>query len=105
MLAIVYEMKVSADKERIFRDAWHTVTAEMVANHGSLGARLHLSETGTWIAYAQWPDHESWMNGHKLIDERIRQLHLDEYFLEVPTVLLKLTVVDDLLELPQRQKR
>lgn len=99
MLAVVYEMKVSPDKERFFRDAWHTVTAEMVRDHGSLGARLHLSEHGTWIAYAQWPDQQSWQNGHRLIDEKIKQLHLDDYFLEVPTILLKLTVVDDLLEL------
>lgn len=103
MLAIVYEMKVSPDKERIFRDAWHVVTKEMVDNHGSLGARLHLSESGTWIAYAQWPDQESWQKGHKLIDQRIKQLHLDEYFLEVPTILLRLTVVDDLLELERQQ--
>ena len=98
MLAVVYEMNVRPDKERVFRDAWHALTLEMKW-FGSLGARLHLSESGSWIAYAQWPNQDTWLYGHRMIEEKVKQMHLNDYSLEVPVILLKLTVVDDLLEL------
>jgi hypothetical protein len=34
---------------------------EAIRDHrGGLGSRLHTDDDGWWIAYAQWPDRESW---------------------------------------------
>ena len=30
------------------------------AERNSLGSRLHLAEDGTLVAYAQWPDQDTW---------------------------------------------
>jgi len=30
-------------------------------NEGSLGSRLHIKSKNKYIAYAQWPDKESWL--------------------------------------------
>ncbi len=99
MFCVVYEFKVKPDGEKKFTEAWHTVTQDVIGQYGSLGARLHKSDQGDWIAYAQWPDRESWKVGHAVIDAEARQLHVDDCLAEIPTILLKLTVIDDLLQL------
>ena len=43
-----------------FRSAWETLTLEYQSLHGSLGSRLHKTEDGLWLAYAQWPTREAW---------------------------------------------
>lgn len=97
MFCVLYELKVKSGQEESFRAAWRTVTENMVQDYGSLGARLHSTEEGVWIAYAQWPDKESWQNGHIIIEEESKQMHVEKYLDEIPRVILKMTVVDDLL--------
>lgn len=36
------------------------MTESIYRMRGSLGSRLHQSGDGTWMAYAQWPDEETW---------------------------------------------
>lgn len=97
MFCVVYELKVSPEREERFRQAWHDVTKAIVNDYGSLGARLHKDEDGLLIAYAQWPDRESWQAGHHFIEAETKRLHLEDCLDEIPTVVMKLMVLDDLL--------
>ena len=98
MYCVLYEFKVKTGYEEPFRAAWRTVTENMVQEYGSLGARLHSSDEGLWIAYAQWPDQASWQSGHVIIEEESRKMHVENCLDEIPRVILRMTVVDDLLE-------
>lgn len=111
MYCVLYEFKVKPDKIDDFRRAWRIVTENVVQDYNSLGARLHESETASHaeqshsgespdnilIAYAQWPDYQSWQRGHVIIEEESKRMHVEKYLEEVPTVLMKMTVIDDLL--------
>lgn len=98
MYCVLYEMKVKPDQIDHFRRAWHALTESLVKNQNSLGARLHRKDHGTsFIAYAQWPDRPTWQAGHEYIDRELQRLHLDQCFEEIPTIVMKLDVIDDLL--------
>ena len=60
MFIALYRWKLKPGKEDQFRKAWSEVTVAIRENCGSLGSRLHRSEDGTWVAYAQWPTKELW---------------------------------------------
>ena len=54
--AVLYQWQVKPGKIRQFATAWGDMTDALKAERGALGSRLHRSEQGTWMAYAQWPD-------------------------------------------------
>ena len=58
--AVIYRWRLAAGKEDQFRAAWERVTVALLAHRGALGSRLHRTDDGTWLAYAQWPDRDSW---------------------------------------------
>jgi hypothetical protein len=100
MLAVVLEFDVIEGMENEFRDAWIETTEVIYQNFGSLGSRLHKSDNGKFIAYAQWPDLNVYENDHnwsvdfKNSRERMRaSLKIGK-----PTVLHKLTLDTDLLK-------
>jgi heme-degrading monooxygenase HmoA len=97
MFVVLYEIKIKAGFEDEFRKAWHDLTQAIIGEMGSLGARLHRRADGTFIAYAQWPSRELWQKGHHHIEQEAVKMHLDQGFIEVPTVLMELDVLDDLL--------
>lgn len=56
MLVVLYEMAANPGEEAAFEQAWAEVTRAIHRVRGSLGSRLHRTETpGTYIAYARWP--------------------------------------------------
>ena len=60
MFAILYAFHVKPGQEAPFEDAWETLTRLFLEHAGSLGSRLHKPADQTYIAYAQWPDRQSW---------------------------------------------
>lgn len=58
--AVVYQWRVKAGMGAQFRAAWEDLTAWMQQRHGALGARLHRTDNGNFVAYTQWPDHRAW---------------------------------------------
>lgn len=60
MLVIIYRWRLKEGGEAIFCEGWHEMTESIYKQRGSLGSRLHRSEDKTWVAYAQWPDEETW---------------------------------------------
>ncbi len=96
MFCVIYHFKVKKGQEIAFQEAWHAVTEDMVQNYKSLGARLHSAEDGSCVAYAQWPDKDSWQSGHVIIEAESRQMHVENLLDEIPTVIYKMTVIEDL---------
>lgn len=58
--AVVYQWRVRAGMESQFRSAWEDLTAFLREHRGALGSRLHRTDNGTVVAYAQWPDQATW---------------------------------------------
>ncbi len=56
MYCVIYEFSVLSGEEALFESAWEELTKLIYAYEGSLGSRLHKSDSGKYIAYAQWPD-------------------------------------------------
>ena len=77
--AVIYQWLVKPEKEQQFLRAWQTLTDLQMKERGVRGSRLHKSENGTWIAYAQWPDRESWVAACELqaADDQLSQQILD----------------------------
>jgi quinol monooxygenase YgiN len=97
MFIALYRWKLKPEKENQFREAWSQVTLAIRDKCGSLGSRLHRSEDGTWVAYAQWPNKESWQSERPLDDSAVaaRQRMRDAVEESLPS--LYLTVSDDYL--------
>ncbi|UJH68307.1 antibiotic biosynthesis monooxygenase [Allomuricauda sp. SCSIO 65647] len=69
MFAVVYQFIVKENRESDFIDAWKQLTRLIYEHEGSLGSRLHKQTDRVYLAYAQWPDKETWKNsGNTLPD-------------------------------------
>lgn len=69
MFAVIYSFEVKEDKIQQFEENWSKLTELIYRYEGSLGSRLHKSDKLNYLAYAQWPDKQTWENsGAKLPD-------------------------------------
>lgn len=78
MYAAIYAWKVIPGREERFRAGWRRVTEALLEQRGSFGSRLHRSADGRVIAYALWPDEETWkaaMAGESLDPEGLAMMH------------------------------
>src|SRR5271156_5423842 len=98
MFCVIYQWKVKHEKEEEFRDTWRTITEAIFLQHGALGSRLHKSDDGTWIAYAQWPDRDRWQNHSDTLGVELARSKQSECLSESVKVLHTLTMTDDLLK-------
>lgn len=60
MYIVVFDFVVKEECEAQFLKAWPTVTQGIYLFKGSLGSRLHRDGSGKFIAYAQWPDKQTY---------------------------------------------
>lgn len=98
MFCLIYKFPVIAGKEADFRDEWRTVTEILYEQHGSLGARLHQTADGTFIAYAQWQDRDRWHQGEEAIRSVMHEMHFVDVLEGHVELLFQLDVTDDLLK-------
>lgn len=56
MIIFLYRWKIKTGKEKQFEANWAAVTKAIREQCGSYGSRLHRSDRGEYIGYAQWPD-------------------------------------------------
>ena len=98
MFSVIYKWKLKEGQEDTFREGWREVTKFFYENYNSKGSRLHKSDDGFYIAYAQWPDQETWTKDKKFPDEYNTYFKMMNDSLEqgFPPVLLNVT--DDLLQ-------
>ena len=60
MLSVILEFDVVEGKSEEFIVCWTECTRVIYENFGSLGSRLHKDKDGKFIAYAQWPDFDTY---------------------------------------------
>ena len=58
--AVIYRWKVDPEQEGLFMSAWEALTHAIRDGRGGMGSRLHRNDEGHFVAYAQWPDRETW---------------------------------------------
>lgn len=94
MFVAVYAFKVKPGMEEQFRRAWAERTREIIQESASFGSRLHLSDEGVFIGYAQWPSREAWESAKP--HETAALLAMRAAMDSVETVY-RLEVLDDLI--------
>lgn len=57
---VIYRWRLHAGQEDAFVQAWAEVTHAIRDQCGGLGSRLHKTDAGVWLAYAQWPSRAMW---------------------------------------------
>lgn len=100
--AVLYQWRLKPGMERQFRDAWEELTELLKRQRGARGSRLHSTDYGSVIAYAQWPDQASWEKSCELHaqDAALSQRLLEAVEETWPPVLM--TTLSDLL-LPESE--
>ena len=60
MFIVMFEFVVKDGFEEQFLASWPKTTQGIYLFKGSLGSRLHRDKDGAFIAYAQWPNEETY---------------------------------------------
>lgn len=96
--AVIYQWRVKAGREAEFLDAWQRLTQLLREQRGARGSRLHRTDNGTVVAYAQWPSRESWERSCALheLDEQLSRQMLDAVE-ETWSPMFLTTLADELL--------
>ena len=98
MFIALYRWKVKAGHEKDFLECWHQITEGIYQRSGSLGSRLHQAEDGMWVAYAQWPDRQTYDAARNIsvIDTEARKKFRESIEESLPDIYMNVT--DDLLQ-------
>jgi hypothetical protein len=100
MFCVVYEFEVPQQNEHLFTKVWHQLTEIIKETRGGLGSRLHkdTKRDNVWIAYAQWPNKETWNNNPSSInpDHNILGARIKDLCVSIQTIY-ELNMIDDLL--------
>ena len=99
MFAVVYKFIVKENKSEQFISSWEALTKLIYQFEGSLGSRLHQVDEVTYLAYAQWPNKNTWENsGNQLPREAsIHRNAMRDSCSSIET-LHKMEMVNDLLK-------
>lgn len=99
MFAVIYRFTIKEGQQEIFEKAWRDLTILIAKHEGSLGSRLHEKSNLEYIAYAQWPDEETWKNSGGNLPLKANEVRkkMRESTLEIET-LHTMQVKDDLLK-------
>jgi hypothetical protein len=99
MHAVIYKFNVIEGFESDFEIAWIKLTEAFMTYSGGLGSRLHKDMEGNYVAYAQWPDRETWEKaGSKLPKSTEEPIKAMKRSCESTDVLFHLEVTNDLLK-------
>ena len=101
MFIVMFEFVVKSGYEEQFLSAWPKTTQGIYLFKGSLGSRLHRNKNGAFIAYAQWPDEETYRRASDIEMsseyEAQRQLMRESLNLSSTRVLYEMDVEIDYL--------
>ena len=97
MFTVVYHFQVKPGLERDFEAHWQLGTELIKIERKSLGSRLHKSADGSYVAYAQWPTRESWINPPTSSQELKDALQRQGECLSKSEITFELEVIKDLL--------
>ncbi|MHC4378307.1 MAG: antibiotic biosynthesis monooxygenase [Planctomycetota bacterium] len=57
---VIYRWRFEPGSEEHGIAAWERLTRAIARECGGLGSRLHRTAEGWFVAYAQWPDEDTW---------------------------------------------
>ena len=99
MFTVIYTFKLKEDKIQQFIENWTELTKLIYKHQGSFGSRLHKVDKLNYVAYAQWPDKETWGSEWKNMPEYSKEISrkMKEACLKSETAY-ELDVVVDLLK-------
>jgi quinol monooxygenase YgiN len=100
MFCVVYEFEVIQANENEFKKVWHDLTLAIRETCGGLGSRLHKDVTrdNIWIAYAQWPNKNTWDQPFAFTDNKHMELQTQiKLICKCIRTVYQLEVTDDLL--------
>lgn len=99
MYTVIYLFKVKPDRVKNFIEAWRDLTLLIYKYEGSLGSRLHKQTETNYIAYAQWPDRNTWENSGSKLSETSSAIRTTlKETCEKIDILFELKVIEDMLE-------
>jgi hypothetical protein len=98
MFVAIYRWKIIQESEEMFLQGWHRRTEEIYRRCGSLGSRSHKAEDGSWAAYAEWPDRETWESAARFEAEDKEAEQMMKESVEESSGDIYMEVVDDLLQ-------
>ncbi len=99
MYCILYSFSVKSVHEKAFRAAWRELSELIYEHAGSLGSRLHQTTEGLYLAYAQWPDKETYDAADTKLPRKANELSLRmRSFCHEVEVLCRMEMVEDLLK-------
>ncbi len=98
MYILIYRFTAKPDQVPQFLQSWREMTLLIREYEGSLGSRLHQESECVFIAYAQWPDRQTFENSGAKLPEHAQTVRkvLRESCESIET-LHRLEMLDDLL--------
>jgi hypothetical protein len=99
MFSVIYSFDVKPDCTEQFITAWKKMTILLYTRESSLGSRLHKMNEKKYIAYALWPDKETWLKEKTNLPKSANEYHrlMDESCVSIKTEYA-MEVVEDLLK-------
>jgi heme-degrading monooxygenase HmoA len=99
MFTVIYKFQVKESLTQQFEENWTELTKLIYQHQGSLGSRLHKSDELNYIAYAQWPDRETWESEWNDMPEHSKEISRKmKEACETRETIFELEVVEDLLK-------
>lgn len=98
MFSVIYSFDIIPGKEDLFLTAWRELTILIYHHEGSLGSRLHKENERRYLAYAQWPNKETWKHAGTNLPKQAESVRaqMRQACTEIKT-LYEMEVIDDLL--------
>lgn len=95
---VIYSFQVLEGKEDEFILAWKGLTELIYEFRGSLGSRLHKLNESEYIAYAVWPNRETFYDVNRVLPDSADEFRtaMREACSKIETVY-ELDVVEDLI--------
>ena len=99
MFIVIYSFTTKPGQAKSFESAWEELTRLIYMHEGSLGSRLHKKSEGQYIAYAQWPDRETWDSSRMKLPDSAAEVRkrMKDSCSSIET-LHELEVVNDLIQ-------
>ena len=74
MFIVIYKFEVKKGLEKDFEEEWAALTHAFMDYANGLGSRLHKDDQENYIAYAQWPDQETWKEARAKLPAKAQKL-------------------------------
>jgi heme-degrading monooxygenase HmoA len=104
MYIVLYSFQLNPGHRDDFIKSWKGLTDLIYKHEGSLGSRLHKCSDQEFIAYAQWPDQETFKNsGNNLPEKAIQYRNLMRSSCLKMEVIQTMEVAEDMLKEKQSE--